>query len=72
MIHLAFACVLGWSPLVRKMLGAKRKSNPKVDEVEDGARAILIEEGIATSIFGQAKQLQFFAGLKPGDLSFVC
>ena len=30
----------------------------------------MIEEGIATSIFGQAKHLQFFAGLKRGDLSF--
>ncbi len=27
-IHLAFAAVLGWSPLVRKMLRVKRKSQP--------------------------------------------
>lgn len=68
--HYAYAAVLTWSPVTRSLLRLKRKSNPKVDEVEDGARATLIEEGIATSIFGQAKQLQFFDGLKPGDLSF--
>src|SRR5919202_2053222 len=34
--HLAYAGVLGWSPVTRQLLGGcKRKSNPKVDEVED-------------------------------------
>lgn len=68
--HYAYAAVLTWSPVTRSLLRLKRKSKPRVDEVEDGARATLIEEGIATSIFGQAKQLQFFSGLKHGDLSF--
>jgi hypothetical protein len=68
--HYAYAAVLTWSPVTRSLLRLKRKSKPKIDEVEDGARATLIEEGIATSIFGQAKQLKFFAGLKRGDLSF--
>jgi len=68
--HYAYAAVLTWSPVTRSLLRLKRKSKPKIDEVEDGARATLIEEGIATSIFGQAKQLDFFAGLKRGDLSF--
>ena len=39
-------------------------------KLQDGARALLIEEGVATWIFGQAKYLGFFAGLKAGDLSF--
>lgn len=41
-----------------------------MDEAEDGARAILIEEGIATWLFSQARRLNFFAGLGAGELSF--
>lgn len=46
-IHLAFMSVLGWSPTTRALLGLKRKSSPEIDEVEDGARAIFAEEGLA-------------------------
>jgi hypothetical protein len=49
--HLAFAAVLGWSPVLRALLRLKRKSNPEVDENQDGARAIVIEEAIAAWIF---------------------
>jgi NTP pyrophosphatase (non-canonical NTP hydrolase) len=59
--HLAYACVLGWSPTTRALLKIKRKSLPKIDENEDGARANLIEEGLATWIFETAKRHQFFA-----------
>lgn len=68
--HLAHLAVLGWSPVIRSLLRLKRKSKPRLDEVEDGARAILIEEGITTWIFGQAAMLDFFDGLKPGQLPF--
>lgn len=68
--HYAYAAVLTWSPVTRALLRLKRKSRPEVDEAEDGARAVLIEEGISTWIFGQAKQLRFFEALKSGDLSF--
>jgi NTP pyrophosphatase (non-canonical NTP hydrolase) len=68
--HYAFSAVLTWSPVTRALFRLKRKSVPDVDEVQDGARALLIEEGIATWIFGQAKELQFFAGMAAGDLSF--
>jgi hypothetical protein len=68
--HYAYAAVLGWSPVTRALFKLKRKSLPKIDEAEDGARATLIEEGIATWIFGQAKKLSFFEGMKPSDLSF--
>ena len=61
-IHLAFAAVLGWSPLVRKMLGAKRKSNPKFDCVEDGGRAIATEEGLSAMIFAYARDYNFLEG----------
>ena len=49
--HLAFAAILGWSPTMRALLKLKRKSQPKIDENEDGVRAIIIEEGISTWIF---------------------
>jgi NTP pyrophosphatase (non-canonical NTP hydrolase) len=68
--HYAYCAVLTWSPVVRALLRLKRKSEPLIDEAQDGARAILIEEGIASWIFGQAKRLDFFAGMKPADLSF--
>lgn len=68
--HYAYAAVLGWSPVIRALFRLKRKSAPKVDEAQDGARATLIEEGITTWIFGQALELDLFAGMAPGDLPF--
>lgn len=68
--HYAYGAVLAWSPVMRSLLRLKRKSEPLIDEAEDGARALLIEEGIASWIFGQAKRLEFFEGMKAGDLSF--
>jgi hypothetical protein len=62
--------VLTWSPVIRALFRLKRKSAPKIDEAQDGARAILIEEGITTWIFGQAVNLNPFADMKPGDLRF--
>jgi hypothetical protein len=41
-----------------------------MDEAEDGARATLIEEGVATWLFGQARPLKFYKGMQSGDLSF--
>jgi NTP pyrophosphatase (non-canonical NTP hydrolase) len=61
-IHFAFAGVLGWSPLVRGMFGVKRKSDEKVDEIEDGGRAVAIEEGIAAMIFAYARDYDFLEG----------
>jgi len=58
--HLAHVAVLGWSPTLRRMLRLKRKSDPRVDENEDGARATLIEEGIASWIFNHAARAMFF------------
>lgn len=68
--HYAYVAVLGWSPVIRSLFRLKRKSAPKVDDAQDGARATLIEEGITTWIFGQALELDLFAGMKPGDLPF--
>ena len=40
----------------------KRKSDPKVDEVEDGGRAIVIEEGISAMVFSYAERRNFLEG----------
>jgi NTP pyrophosphatase (non-canonical NTP hydrolase) len=69
--HLAYAAVLGWSPNLRCLFRAKRKSVPRVDEAEDGARAILIEEGIATWIFNHATRLNFFENLNTIDYGLL-
>jgi NTP pyrophosphatase (non-canonical NTP hydrolase) len=68
--HFAHVAVMGWSPVIRALLRLKRKSDRKIDEAEDGARAILIEEGVTTWIFGQAQQLDLFANLSRGGLPF--
>ena len=59
LLHLAFAAVLGWSPVMRALLRRKRKSDPLVDEVEDGGRAVAIEEGLAALIFNYSKEHSF-------------
>ena len=60
--HLAHAAILHWSPTFRALIKHKRKSNKKVDEAQDGGRAIVIEEGLTAWIFSCAKQLNFFEG----------
>lgn len=65
--HLAYAAVLGWSPVTRSLFKCKRKSKARVDEVEDGARAQITEEIIALQIYGRAREHSLFAGLKRID-----
>ena len=60
--HLSYASILGWSPTLRALLRRKRKSEPKVDEVEDGGRAIVIEEGISAMVFSYAERRNFLEG----------
>jgi len=55
--HLAYMTFLGWSPVMRNLMKRKRKSNPEIDNVEDGARARVLEEGISIFIFSQSQQL---------------
>lgn len=61
--HLSYAALLGWSPVTRKLLGRKRRSNQAVDENEDGGRAIVIEEGIAALTFAYAAQHEYLDGV---------
>ena len=58
--HLSFMAFLGWSPVMRRILKAKRKSNRKIDENEDGARAAITEEAITAFIFNVAEDNDFF------------
>jgi NTP pyrophosphatase (non-canonical NTP hydrolase) len=54
-IHVAFAVHLGWSPNLRAFMGLKRRGNAKIDEVEDGGRAKILEETIILQIHLQAE-----------------
>ncbi len=69
--HFAYAVHLGWSPVVRALMRTKRKSDPKVDEAQDGARAGIIEEAVSAIVFSRAKQLRSFDGLAHVDLDLL-
>lgn len=69
--HLAYAAILGWSPVMRALFRVKRKSMPSVDENQDGARAILIEEGIATWIFNHGIEHKDFRFTTKLDYSLL-
>jgi len=69
--HLAYAAILGWSPVLRALFKVKRKSQPKIDEAQDGARAILIEEGISTLVFHRAMRLSHFESITSLDYSLL-
>ena len=61
--HFAYAAVLDWSPVTRSLLRRKRKSDPQVDEVEDGGRAVAIEEGISAMVFAYAARHRMLRGV---------
>ncbi len=59
--HYTFASVLAWSPVTRRNLQCKRRSRPDIDEVEDGGRGRVVEEGVAALAYTYASQHEFFA-----------
>lgn len=69
--HLAYVAVLGWSPVIRKLLKRKRKSNPDVDEVQDGGRAQVIDEGVAALVFDYAKGHKYLDGVSALDYQLL-
>jgi hypothetical protein len=69
--HLAFAVHLGWSPVLRALFRLKRKRNSDLDENQDGARAILIEEGVATFVFGRGLERDLMVGLDHVDYDLL-
>lgn len=69
--HFAYAAVLGWSPVTRSLLKCKRKSDPKIDEVEDGARALIIEEAISLLVFNNASERNWFQDPSTVDIGLL-
>lgn len=61
--HLAHMAILGWSPVMRRLLHRKRVEQPTVDRVQDGGRAAAIEEGLTAYVFTMATEHSFFASL---------
>ena len=59
-IHMGFLAVLGWSPILRRLLKLKRKYDPSVDETQDGARAAYAEEGLAHILARLSEKRQHF------------
>ena len=58
--HIGCQILLGWSPVMRRILKCKRKSAANIDEVEDGARALVTEEGVSAVVFGNARDYSMF------------
>ena len=68
-----FACIaaLGWSPVSRRNLELKRRSDPRVDEVEDGGRATVIEEGVTALVFSYAINHAWLQGVSAVDHDLI-
>ena len=58
--HLAHMAVLGWSPVMRRLLGVKRNKNRDVDRIQDGGRALAVEEGLSAYVFSAARAHSHF------------
>lgn len=70
--HLANAAILGWSPVARAQLfGCKRSGNEIVNEVEDGGRAIVIEEGMVAFLFEHARHHRWFEDVNSLDYDIL-
>lgn len=69
--HLAYAAVLGWSPVIRRLLRRKRKSNSRIDEIEDGGRAAVVEEAISVLVFNEAPQRGWYSKASSVDIGLL-
>lgn len=57
--------------MLRALFRVKRKTCPEIDENQDGARAIVIEEGIATWIFNHGVRHHDFRNVTSLDYSLL-
>ncbi len=64
-MHLANAAVLGWSPVLRSLMGRKRKHDVRIDEIEDGARARIVEEAVIKAVHSEGQRLARRRGETP-------
>lgn len=69
--HLAYVAVLGWSPVIRKLMKKKRKSDPRIDEVQDGGRAQVLDEGVAALVFDYAREHNWLEGVSELDYKLL-
>lgn len=67
-MHLANVAKLGWSPVFRALLKRKRKGQPEIDEVEDGARAQIVEEVVVKAIHSEGVRLSSTSGALGSDV----
>lgn len=65
--HFSYVTVLGWSPTSRGLMKLKRRSNEKTNEIEDGGRAIVIDEAISALVFEHARLHSFYDGVTTLD-----
>jgi NTP pyrophosphatase (non-canonical NTP hydrolase) len=72
--HLAHMAVLGWSPVMRSLLKMKRNTDRDVDRIQDGGRAIAVEEGMTAYVFSMARAHSFFstAAAVPAEIVKAC
>ncbi|TCS38378.1 MazG-like nucleotide pyrophosphohydrolase family protein [Paucimonas lemoignei] len=69
--HLAYTAILGWSPVIRALLRRKRKSDDDIDRIEDGARAIFLEEAISVFVFNQAAERNYYRDINSIDTGML-
>lgn len=69
--HYGYMAILGWSPVLRKLLNIKRKSNKETDENEDGARGAITEELIALYINHHAREHNLLRYVESVDSAII-
>ena len=72
-MHLAFAALLGWSPVLRKLLRnpthkvIENRTPAEVDDAEDGGRGQVVEEAIVAAAYVYASEHGFLHGIEAVD-----
>lgn len=69
--HLAYVAYLGWSPVIRKLMERKRRSDPLKDEVEDGGRAQVVDEAVSALVFEYARHHRWLNGVDHIDYELL-
>jgi len=67
LFHFSYVTVLGWSPTARGLMHRKRRSDDIINEIEDGGRAIVIDEAISALVFEHARNHNFYDGVNTLD-----